>query len=91
MRARNWRSDLCPCSQEPWQPLLRYSEKGAQAAAGELGVTVQYQGSATADATQEIQVLNLLIAQKVTGLAISADDANALVSTGQTAMKLAFR
>ena len=52
----------------------------------ELGVTVQYQGPATADASQQIQLLNTLIAQKVTGLAISADDTNALVPTGQTAM-----
>ena len=67
-------------------PYFDTANKGAQAAATELGVTVQYQGSATADATQEIQVLNSLIAQKVNGLAISANDANALVSTGQAAM-----
>jgi rhamnose transport system substrate-binding protein len=68
-------------------PYFDTGNKGAQAAATELGVKVVYQGSATADATQEIQVLNSLIAQKVTGLAISANDANALVSTGQAAMK----
>jgi len=67
-------------------PYFDTANKGAQAAATELGVTVQYQGSATADASQEIQVLNSLIAQKVNGLAISANDANALVSTGQAAM-----
>jgi rhamnose transport system substrate-binding protein len=67
-------------------PYFDTANAGAQAAAKELGVTVQYQGPATADATQQIQLLNTLIAQKVTGLAISADDANALVPTGQAAM-----
>jgi rhamnose transport system substrate-binding protein len=67
-------------------PYFDTANAGAQAAAKELGVTVQYQGPATADATQQIQLLNTLIAQKVTGLAISADDTNALVPTGQAAM-----
>jgi len=49
-------------------------------------VTVNYQGPATADATQQIQLLNSLIAQKVAGLAISADDSDALVPTGKAAM-----
>jgi rhamnose transport system substrate-binding protein len=45
-----------------------------------------YQGSATADATEQITLLNSLIAQKPCGLAISANDADALVPTGQAAM-----
>jgi rhamnose transport system substrate-binding protein len=61
------------------------ANKGAQTAAQELGVTVTYQGPATADVTQQITLLNSLIAQKVSGLAISADDANALVPVGQAA------
>jgi rhamnose transport system substrate-binding protein len=67
-------------------PYFDTANKGAQAAATELGVTVQYQGPATADATQQIQLLNTLIAQKVAGLAISADDSDALVPTGQAAI-----
>jgi len=67
-------------------PYFDTANAGAQAAAKELGVTVQYQGPATADATQQIQLLNTIIAQKVTGIAISADDTNALVPTGQAAM-----
>ena len=67
-------------------PYFDTSNKGAQQAAKELGVTVNYQGPATADATQQIQLLNSLIAQKVSGLAISADDADALVPVGKTAM-----
>jgi len=53
-------------------PYFDTANSGAQEAAKELGVTVNYQGPATADATQQIQLLNALIAQKVNGLAISA-------------------
>ncbi|WP_026370581.1 rhamnose ABC transporter substrate-binding protein [Kallotenue papyrolyticum] len=68
-------------------PYFDTANTGAQEAAKELGVTVNYQGSATADATQQIQLLNSLIAQNVDGLAISANDADALVPTGQQAMQ----
>ncbi len=67
-------------------PYFDTANKGAQEAGKELGVTVTYQGPATADATQQIQLLNSLIAQKVNGLAISADDSDALVPTGKQAM-----
>jgi rhamnose transport system substrate-binding protein len=68
-------------------PYFDTGNVGAQEAAGELGVTVLYQGSATADATEQIQLLNSLIAQEVSGLAVSANDADALVPTGQTAIE----
>jgi rhamnose transport system substrate-binding protein len=67
-------------------PYFDTANVGAQEAARKLGVTVNYQGSATADATQQIQLLNSLIAQKVSGLAISANDADALVPTGKAAL-----
>ncbi|MFN2198210.1 MAG: rhamnose ABC transporter substrate-binding protein [Anaerolineales bacterium] len=67
-------------------PYFDTANTGAQEAAGELGVTVLYQGSATADAAEQITLLNSLIAQQVNGLAISANDADALVPTGQAAM-----
>lgn len=67
-------------------PYFDTANNGAQEAAGELGVTVLYQGSATADAAEQITLLNSLIAQQVNGLAISANDADALVPTGQAAM-----
>lgn len=67
-------------------PYFDTANNGAQQAAKELGVTVLYQGPATADATQQITLLDSLIAQKVNGLAISADDADALVPTGKDAM-----
>lgn len=68
-------------------PYFDTANNGAQEAAQELGVTVLYQGSATADAAEQITLLNSLIAQNVSGLAISANDADALVPTGQAAMQ----
>ncbi len=67
-------------------PYFDTANKGAQDAAKELGVTVTYQGPAAADATQQIQLLNSLIAQNVGGLAISANDSDALVPTGKQAI-----
>ena len=68
-------------------PYFDTANKGAQEAAAELGVEVTYTGPATADATEQIQVLNSLIAQGVDGLAISANDSDALVPTGKDAME----
>jgi rhamnose transport system substrate-binding protein len=68
-------------------PYFDTANKGAQEAAGELGVTVTYQGSSTADATQQIQLLNSLISQGVNGLAISANDSDALEPVGKTAIE----
>ena len=67
-------------------PYFDTANNGAQEAAAELGVTVLYQGSSAADATQQIQLINSLIAQKVNGLAIAANDSDALVPTGKDAM-----
>ncbi len=67
-------------------PYFDTANDGAQKAAKELGVTVTYQGPATADATQQIQLINSLIAQKVSGMAVSADDSDALVPTGKEAI-----
>jgi rhamnose transport system substrate-binding protein len=67
-------------------PYFDAGNKGAQEAAAELGVTVNYQGSSTADAAEQITLINSLIAQGVNGLAISANDADALQPTGAEAM-----
>ncbi len=67
-------------------PYFDTGNVGAQEAAEELGVTVLYQGSAAADATQQIQLINSLIAQNVSGLAVAANDSDALVPTGKEAM-----
>ena len=67
-------------------PYFDTADKGAQEAAKELGVTVTYQGSATSDATEQIQLLNSLLAQNPAGLAISANDSDALVPVGKQAI-----
>lgn len=67
-------------------PYFDTANNGAQEAAAELGVTVLYQGTSAADATQQIQLLNSLIAQKVNGLAVAANDSDALVPTGKDAI-----
>jgi rhamnose transport system substrate-binding protein len=67
-------------------PYFDTANKGAQEAAQELGVTVTYQGTSTADATQQIQLINSLIAQNVSGLAVSANDSDALVPAGKAAI-----
>jgi rhamnose transport system substrate-binding protein len=67
-------------------PYFDTANQGAQLAGRELGATVNYQGSATADATQQIQLLNALLAQRVAGMAISANDADALVPVGKSIM-----
>jgi rhamnose transport system substrate-binding protein len=67
-------------------PYFDAANTGAQEAAGELGVTVLYQGSSTADATEQIQLINSLIAQQVKGLAVSANDSDALVPAGKEAI-----
>ena len=67
-------------------PYFDAANAGAQEASAELGVTVTYQGSSTADATEQIQLLNSLIAQGVSGLAVSANDSDALIPTGAEAM-----
>lgn len=67
-------------------PYFDAANNGAQEAAAELGVTVNYQGSSTADPTEQIQLINSLIAQGVGGLAISATDSDALAPTGKEAM-----
>lgn len=67
-------------------PYIDTVNKGAQEAAKELGVTVNYVGPATADVQQQIQIINSLVAQNVSGLAIMANDADALVPVGKQAM-----
>lgn len=61
--------------------------KGAEEAAKELGgVDIIYTGPTKATAEAQIEVLNALIAQKVDAIAISANDADALVPALKKAM-----
>src|ERR1043165_5359390 len=64
------------------------ANKGAQEAAAELGdVEVIYTGHTTASAEGQIEIINSLIAQNVNAIAISANDADALVPALKKAME----
>ena len=63
------------------------AHKGAQEAAKELGdVEIIYTGPTTTTAEGQIEVINSLIAQKVDAIAVSANDADALVPALKKAM-----
>ena len=63
------------------------ANKGAQEAAKELGdVDIIYTGPTTTTAEGQIEVINSLIAQKVDAVAVSANDADALVPALKKAM-----
>ncbi|CCV03121.1 AI2 transporter; periplasmic-binding component of ABC superfamily [Mesorhizobium metallidurans STM 2683] len=64
------------------------ANKGAEEAAKELGdVDIIYTGPTKATAEAQIEVVNSLIAQKVNAIAISANDADALVPALKKAME----
>ncbi len=65
---------------------------GAQEAAKELGdVEILYQGPSQATAEGQIEIIDSLIAQKVQAIAISANDADALVPATKRAMKAGIK
>ncbi|MBD3305226.1 rhamnose ABC transporter substrate-binding protein [candidate division KSB3 bacterium] len=68
-------------------PYFDACNKGAQEAAQELGDEVIYQAPSDADATKQIQMINALIAQKIDGIMISANDPDALVPVGKKAIE----
>jgi len=62
--------------------------KGAKEAAAEVGgFEIIYTAPTKATAEEQISVIDALIAQKVDGLIVSANDANALVPVGKKAME----
>lgn len=62
--------------------------KGAMEAASEVGgFEIIYTASTKATAEEQIAVIDALIAQKVDGIIVSANDANALVPVGKKAME----
>jgi len=64
------------------------SNKGAQEAAAEIGgVEVIYTGPTTPTAEGQIEIIRSLIAQKVDGIIISANDPDSLVTITSRAMK----
>ena len=68
-------------------PYFDACNEGAQEAAAELGDEVIYQAPSDADATKQIQMINALIAQKVDGIMVSANDPAALVPAAKKAIQ----
>jgi rhamnose transport system substrate-binding protein len=68
-------------------PYFDACNQGAQEAAKELGDEVIYQAPSDADATKQIQMINAMIASKVNGMMISANDPDALVPAGKKAIE----
>ncbi len=65
---------------------------GGQEAAGELGnVESIYQGPSSSTAEGQIEIIETLIAQKVDGIAISANDRDALIPVAKKAMKAGIK
>jgi len=65
---------------------------GGTEAAGELGnVESIYMGPSTATAEGQIEIIETLIAQRVDGIAISANDPDALIPVAKKAMKAGIR
>ncbi|NCC66342.1 MAG: rhamnose ABC transporter substrate-binding protein, partial [Spirochaetia bacterium] len=61
--------------------------EGSKQAAAELGnVTTTYMGPVQTTAEGQIEIIETLIAQKVDGIAISANDADALIPVTKKAM-----
>ncbi len=65
---------------------------GGKEAAGELdGVESIYMGPSSATAEGQIEIIETLIAQRVDGIAISANDPDALIPVAKKAMKAGIR
>lgn len=60
-------------------PFFIAAQKGAQEAVDELGDTLIFQSPAEPTAEEQIKIIDSFITQKVDGIAISADDQDALV------------
>jgi rhamnose transport system substrate-binding protein len=72
-------------------PYFEVCRDGALQAGKELGVNIIYQGSPEPVAEQQIEVIGTLIAQGVSGMAISATDPEALVPITKKAMRAGIK
>ncbi len=72
-------------------PFFEACEKGFEESLNSYGDTLIFQGPATPTAEGQIEIINNLIAQKVDVIAISANDANAVVPALQKALKAGIK
>ena len=64
--------------QQLGNPVFLATERGARAAAKELGVTLLWEAAVVADAPSQVQLIEDLIAKGVDGIALSCNDPDAL-------------
>ena len=67
-------------------PYMKKVYEGFEKACGEIGVTALYKGPEAATPEKQIEIINQLVAQNVTGIAIAANDADALQPALKEAM-----
>jgi len=68
-------------------PYMQKVYEGFEKAVNEVGATALYKGPESATPEKQIEIINQLVEQKVSGIAISANDADALQPALQEAMK----
>lgn len=78
---------ICLMAKVSGIPFFDAVNSGAQKAAKELGITVNYVNPVEPTAEAQIEVIEAQILQGVKGIAISANDPNALVPVSKKAMK----
>ena len=74
------------CPKFTSDPYFVAVNSGAQDAAKELGVTVEFQGPVNADVAAQADIIDRWIRRKVTAITVSANDPNALAPAMRRAM-----
>lgn len=77
--------------QQEGNPYFAVEQPGVEEAAKELGDTFIFKGPASMDVNAQIEMVDSLIAQKVDAIGISSLDPDAMVPTGQKAMKAGIK
>jgi rhamnose transport system substrate-binding protein len=72
-------------------PYMKKVYEGFEKACKEINVTSLYKGPESATPEKQIEIINQLIAQNVSGIAIAANDADALQPALQEAMKAGIK
>lgn len=72
-------------------PYMQKVYEGFEVACGELGVNSLYRASEGATAQKQIEIIDELIAQQVDGIAVAANDADALEESLQAAMNAGIK
>lgn len=72
-------------------PYMKKIYEGFEKSCNEMGVTPLYKGPESATPEKQIEIINQLVAQKVAGIAVAANDADALQPALQEAMNAGIK